>query len=319
MSALAIFLDGERGRLSSLLALLALVIGLGVSLVQPLLPRDGVTDTAPFVEAVRSLRSELRAGDTVLIHPPWRHDVVRALQEAEVLPTGAKATVALALPHGADPGRVLVVVDPGAPPLPRARRRQLGELEQKGAVEVAWLSASDDDDASAGATDLGAQVALARVHVEKPDGTRVTCRWDDGKGRHLCPGLPSWMYVGPESQMVGGDPARCVWSHPITGGKVVIRYDGVRLLDELVFRHALSDTAAGNANGAAVTAEIFVDGKSLARSVRSNRAGWARKSMATPRPGERAAVSIEITTPNDGARHYCWTLETRSADEEATP
>lgn len=322
MSSLAIFMDGRRGRLSSLLALLALLIGLVVSAVQPLLPRDGVEDVAPFVSAVRAKAAELRAGDTVLVHPPWRHDVVTALEQAGLLPRGVKATVALGLAHGKDPGRVLVVADAGAPPLPRSRRRQLGVVERVAGLEVAWLSGPGAAATSTSASDLGAQVALARVHVERSDGSLVKCTWDDDRARHTCLGLPEWMYVGAEAQMVAGHPTRCVWSHPITGGKVVIRYDGVRLRDKLHFAHALADTAAGKAGGAPVTAEVLVDGRSLGRSKRSNQAGFARKIFEVPSRGEPAALTLEITTPNDGARHYCWTLTTTSddaVDEGAKP
>lgn len=315
MSALSLFLgEGRRAPPSSLLALLALVIGLLVSLVEPLLPDDGVLETAPFVDAVRAKAGELRAGDTVLVHPPWRHDVVDAIDEAGVLPRGASATVALALPHGQDPGRVLLVVDPGAPPLPRARRRQLGALERVGAVEVGWLDGARGDQA----LDLGAQIALAQVHVERADGSQVRCSYDDGRDRHVCRGLPDWMYVGPESVMVSGEPARCVWSHPITGGKVSVRFRAVRLGDALQFGHALSDGAAGAANGASVTAELFIDGERVGRAVRTNRRGWARQRFSVPSPGEAADVRLEITTANDGARHYCWTL-TSTSDDEGEP
>lgn len=316
MSALAVFLDGRRGRLSSLVALLALVSGLVISLVQPLLPRDGVSGTAPFVDAVRAKAGELKAGDVVLVHPPWRDDVVTAVEEAGVLPKGAQATVALALPHGQDPGRVLLVRDPGAPSLPRARRRQASDLQRVGDVDVGWLTSTKGEAAASDASDLGAQIALARVHVEKPDGSLVKCTFDDGRDRHICPGLSSWMYVGVESVMVGGDPSRCIWSHPITDGKVVVRYDDVSLGDELRFTHALSDTAASNARGAPVTAELFVDGKSLGKSVRTSATGWQKKTFRVPSPG-RAAVTLEITTKNDGARHYCWKLSSSASERGA--
>lgn len=298
----------------SLLALAALVVGLLVSLVEPLLSNDGVEDTKPFVDAVRAKAEELRAGDTVLVHPPWRHDVLDAIDEAELLPKGARATVALALPHGQAPGRVLVVVDPGAPPLPKARRRQLGALERVGPVDVGWLESGVD---GALAADLGAQIALARVHVEQADGRAVSCAWDDARDRHVCRGLESWMYVGPESLLVGGEPARCVWSHPITGGKVVIRFPGVRLGEELTFSHALSDRSAGAPQGASVTAALFLDDERLGTATRSNRQGWARKTFSLPEGAAPDELRLEITTPNDGARHYCWTLTSSNRDAEA--
>lgn len=307
----------RRAPRSSQVALAALVLGLLVSAIHPLLPRDGIEGTQPFVDALRAKAQELRAGDVVLVHPPWRHDVLDAIDAAGILPKGARATVALALPHGQAPGRVLVLTDPGAPPLPKARQRQLGTTERIGGVSVGWLTSGTEGDAGA---DLGAQIANARVHVEKADGKRVTCTWDDARDRHVCRGLESWMYVGPTSLLVGGDPARCVWSHPITGGKVVIRFPGVRLGDELTFAHALADSAASSSQGAPVTAALFLDGKRLGSVTRSNRTGWSRKTFKLPEGERPDELRIEITTPNDGARHYCWTLTsaTRDGDDADT-
>jgi hypothetical protein len=290
-------------------ALFLLVVGLLVSLVQPLLPRDGVSDPAVFVAAARARASELEPGDVVLIHPPWREDAVVALEEARLLPRGASATVALAPPHGQAPGRVLILVDEGAPPLPRSLRGRLSGRQRGGGITSGWLRARDDE----GGLDLGARIALAQVHVERPDGTVVSCRFDGAKDRHLCPGLPDWMWVGPDSLLVSGSPTRCVWSHPLSGGKVVVRFDDVTLKDEVRFAHALSDTAAAVSKGAPVTAALRLDDEPLGRAVRDNAPGMKEEVWRVPSPGRSTSLTLELTTPSDGARHYCWTLRSPAA------
>ena len=60
------------------LILSVFVFGLLVSLWVPLTDDDGVDDPAAFVDAVEALKPVLTPGSTVLIHPPWRDDVLDA-------------------------------------------------------------------------------------------------------------------------------------------------------------------------------------------------------------------------------------------------
>lgn len=293
-----------RARRGSVAAFSLLIAGLAFSVSAPLMTADGVANSQPWIDAVASVKDELQPGDTVLVHPPWRDDVLDALKQADALPRGVRATVALALPHGQAPGRVLLVADPTSA-LPRARKKQLvgTQTRRVSGIDLSWLGAAPEQSAD---IDFTARVALARVHVEKADGTVIKCAWNDGRNRHLCPGLPSWMYVGADTKVIGGRSEACTWSHPITGGKVVIRWDGMPLPPKLELAHGLSDQAAGNPSGAPVTLTLRADGAQIARSVRTNARGMRKERVSVP--DGATSLELEVTTPDDGARHYCWQL-----------
>jgi hypothetical protein len=301
-------LERLRRAPSSALALAALVVGLCVSVLQPLLSGDSVDDPKAWVAALASVRDEVKSGDTVLVHPPWRDDAVDALEASGEVPAGVRITHALALRHGQAPGRVLWIADPSAP-TPRARRDALrrGETREAAGLELTWLAAAKR---RAGKSDLGARIAEATVRVEKTSGETVECRWNTAKQRHSCPGLPGWVHVGPDNIQVAGNAASCVWNHPTTKGKVITRFEPVALGKSLIFEHALSDTAAQNKGGKPVTAVVRVDGQQVGKAVRSNARGFTKSSFGVPGGAKTGTVEIEVTTPNDGARHYCWRLQT---------
>jgi hypothetical protein len=287
----------------SVAAFSLLIVGLVWSLVTPALSGDGVPGTEPWLAALDSATGDLQPGDTVLIHPPWRDDVLDAI-EARGLPAGARATIALALPHGQAPGRVLLLADPSAP-LPRSRRAQLrgATVTRTAGVDVGWLGSAPTQ---TGDVDFGARIALAQVRVEKPDGSTVRCSWNNSRDRHVCQGLREWMYVGPDSRVISGRAEACTWTHPMTNGKVFIRWDGTPLPPTLELKHALSDQATGNKTGAPVTMTLRADGKQIARSVRTNARGFRTERVKVPEGA--SSLELEVTTPNDGARHYCWRL-----------
>jgi hypothetical protein len=292
------------GQRWTLMPFAALVAALAWSALAPALRGDGVPETGAWVRALESVKGELAPGDTVWVQPPWRDDVVDALERAGV-PAGVDVTVALAMPHGQEPGRTLLVRDPSAP-LPRAYRERFASATPKrvAGLDVAFLGAAKTG--KAGDIDYLSRLATARVHVEKKDGRTVRCAWSDLRDRHICSGMPDWVHVGIEPQVVHGKSQRCAWSHPITGGKIVVRWEDQRLPKVLHLGHALSDTAAGNPNGSPVTMTIRADDKEILKSVRTNARGFKRDKARVP--AGATSLELEVTTPFDGARHYCWQL-----------
>lgn len=307
--------DAPAPRLSSWVALLALAAGLLVSALHPFVAHEQVVEVAPFVDAIAARATELREGDIVLVHPPWRHDVVGAIDAVHALPGGVRATVALSLAHGQDPGRVLVVRDGGAPPLPRSRRELRDPRRHAPGLETGWLLRPGDFAVEDAENDLVQILSRAKVEVIEAGGRRVPCPWDEGAQRHRCDDLPTWMYVGRESMMIEGVPAWCAWTHPTSRGKVIVHFPDVALGRELRFSHALSDAVAGRAGGSSVEATVFVDDKQVLRAVRENASGWREARVSTPDVAGRADLRIEVTAQEDGARHYCWRL--RSPLEES--
>lgn len=309
--------------------LLAFGASLVAVLVTPWCTRDRVHDPQSFVAALRAAAA-LQPGDTVLIHPPWRHDVLEAVRASGLLPPGSRASTALARRHG-DPWPPLVVVADAALPLPRALDHHLGQAgpaSVHAGVRVVRSSGGAGTSESASGTDLTAELARAAVEVRTPgaSGTVITpCPWDAVRQRHVCRGLPEWMTVGMDTLLIGGRRERCVWAHPITGGELSVAFPPRALRGRLALDLAFSDGAADNRTGARVDAEVKVNGRTLGRLARLPGArGFASSTLdleaaVAGEAGEASEVGVEIVirTPNDGQRHTCFRLSVRPAASSA--
>ena len=131
---------------------------------------DRVRDPEAFVTAVRQAGGLVQPGDIVLVHPPWRDDVVDAIERAHVLPAGAVATTAFAPRHGeaALLPALVVVRDADAPDMPRvlARLRESEHAVRVGGVEVVRLGPSRaapnrESDATPPSSDAGVEEPTA--------------------------------------------------------------------------------------------------------------------------------------------------------------
>ncbi len=292
----------------------AFATSLGVVVLKPFCTSDGVAGTAPFVAAVARVAPQLAPGTKILIHPPWRDDVVTALDAPGALPPGVSATVVLNPKHGDDPGRVVVVRDTGAPGLPSSIEARFDEATAtvQDGVEVVFLTGASSTPASAkpaparGGSLAASLLPDAIVEVTTSDGRRVRCGWDPQQRRHICPGLPDWMYVGEAAQQIGGRDTKCVWSHPTTGGTVETRFPHVDASKGLTLSVALSDSAS--MSGAPVTTVATLNGAAAARVATPIGTVGFTKAVIAPGPAD-AELVLAVTTTNDGARHFCWTLE----------
>jgi hypothetical protein len=294
-----------------------LIVLFGLEIFMPLMCADRVVDARAFANAALAVAPELQRGDALLIHPPWRHDALDAIDEvAAKLPHGIKPT--LVLPKGAGTrGRVVVLEDP-AWPWPQTLKRLESLIVPRNAegIRTHLLGPGAQKRPSEGP--LSDAIHLAQVQVEKSDGQVVKCQWDASQNRHVCPGLQGWMYVGPHTQHSGGQSRPCLWAHPISGGKVKVAFAPRQYSGPLSFFHAVSDQAAQNRDGAEVTSTIHVDGEEVIRAVRTNRAGFATQRI--PMPTQKAvSVEVEITTPHDGSRHYCFDLAPEGQAAGKTP
>ncbi len=259
---------------------------------------------AAVAEQLAAQTALVQPGDRVLVHPPWRDDVVDALIAGGVFPRGVGVSEAFTrLSDG--PWPALVVVDVGGGPLPAsisARREAQGAATfRSGDVQLFRLGAD-----VAGA---GLDVRSADVSVEVK-GKRIRCPYNSQRARHVCPGLPQWMTVGDETMQVGGRSERCIWAHPISGGRVVVDYGAVDVSAGLDFAAALSDAAADNARGAAVDLDLVVDDVVAAHARVHHQRGFDRHRV-DGRAGVVARVKVVVSTDNDGQRHTCFRLSPR--------
>jgi len=120
------------------LVVAAFALSLFVVALTPWWTSDGVRDPAAFVAALEASRELVRPGDRVVVHPPWRDDVVAAIERARIVPDGVVVSTAFAPKHGARVPPLVIVRDVGAPGLSRALRAVLDEASARrtGDVEV---------------------------------------------------------------------------------------------------------------------------------------------------------------------------------------
>jgi hypothetical protein len=287
----------------------ALAVLWAFELFHPLACVDGVDDPEAFAQAARAAASDMKQGDLLVVHPPWRDDAVASVNALQgVLPPGVKAELVLPK-HAGKKGRVVVIED-AAWAWPKALRRLVPVVDSRkvAGLKVHVLRGPEDD--AKRSRSLVDEIHRAQVVVRKADGTETKCHWDAGKNRHRCPGHFDWMYVGPHRQHSGGQAKDCLWAHPISGGSVIVTFAPQAFSGPLTFSHAVSDQAAANPKGVPVTAVIRVDGQEKNRVVRTNRAGFVEKNIEAP-AGKAVTVQVEIQTVDDGSRHYCFGLEDR--------
>ncbi|MBI5493569.1 MAG: hypothetical protein HY904_01000 [Deltaproteobacteria bacterium] len=274
---------------------------------------DGpVTDSR--LDAVVEAVGQAAPQALVVVHPPWRTDVADALRAR----LGAR-DVTLALPADALDGRrpVVAVRWPRAPgPGALWRLRLDGERDADG-VTVSFhagaLGGAPAPAAAAAAPSAGGGAwalpgALAAAVVQVRGGREVDCNaWDAAAQRWNCPGMDEWNYVGLRTLPIAGRGRACLWAHPVTGATLSIRFPKVALGKALLVGHGLSDGAAGAQGGQPV--DLAVTAGAAARALRHpNVPGWAEDRVETP-GGGMADVLLEVTTPHDGARHFCVWLE----------
>jgi hypothetical protein len=290
----------------------ALLVGFLLSLLAvlatPMCTRDRVSEPARWLAAVQANTGALTPGTVVLVHPPWRDDVVEAIRAANVLPTGVSVTAAIAPRHGEALPPLVILREHGGVTLPRNLRAATREAALDG-VEL-WRLAQKSP-SGAGTRELTDELALASVQVTTPDRT-IACAWDALAERHTCPELPEWMYVGAQALPVGGNNVDCAWAHPITGGELSIAFPASSARAPLLLSLALTDTAADNKTGAEVTATLFADDVELARVSRQGQRGFAHTRVERI-PEDTQHVRVVITAQNDGQRHTCFRLTSGGA------
>lgn len=281
----------------------AFFVAVVVTVVQPFTRGD--VDAGAYVAALQTHRALVQPGDLVLVHPPWRDDVVDALDAAHVVDNDV--TEAFAPRHG-DPWPSLVVVADHRWPLPRALRDRVNDVVSSGDVDVFRVSGADNDNVAA---------SLAGAHVSVVEGGDVgadaaivvDCAWSAAARRHVCGGLPEWMHVGEDTLTISGKQERCIWSHPRTDATLVIDYGRVDVKDRVHLDVALADAAADNASGAAVHASVFVDGAEASVDVHHDQ-GFHGADVVVGGAKRSAHVRLEFTTEHDGQRHTCYRLST---------
>ncbi len=157
--------------------------------------------------------------------------------------------------------------------------------------------------------DFRARLQEARVRMFS-GGAPVACpRWE--QDRFICTNR-DWNYVGRMIVELGDDPREIVWAHPSDSGPIEIEYADVPHGSVLRVHTGFTPPAARAKDGAPVTLEVEIDGRSAARIVQENRTGFfpADVELAPFGSGPHRVV-FRVSTPHAGMRHFCFTAEVR--------
>ncbi|MFO0726557.1 MAG: hypothetical protein U1E65_22415 [Myxococcota bacterium] len=165
--------------------------------------------------------------------------------------------------------------------------------------------------------DFAQHLKEASVTHEYPDGKREPCAtWTDKNGqggpfgRWACPHDAEWFYVAPEWHYMGDHQRLCVWAHPPSQGRLVVRFPNVPMTGHL-YGHA------GHTLNSSIYARERIDfdvrvGEAVDQrfEVRLEET-WRTIALRTPETGT-ATVSFAVSTPDAGANHFCFALDMRA-------
>jgi hypothetical protein len=137
-------------------------------------------------------------------------------------------------------------------------------------------------------------------------GRNEVCR-DLPHGLHQCP-HGDWNRVQAGWHEMDERPVHCVWAHPIGQDPVQITYRDVPIPRGSHFAGwgAFVGQAAATPNGAPVTMTIDVEGQPATSVTFTNQFGKQPFEQTLPRDAEKATVTLSVTTPNAGMRHFCF-------------
>ncbi len=202
--------------------------------------------------------------------------------------------------------RKLYVLAPTEPALAPYLAR-LGPGRPRGASAMAW----DLDGTARVVFDATAEVGT-RVGAHRDGGLDAgPCPPDGGALR--CHG-PPWNHVRVEPHHFAGVELSCVFGHPQADGRLVIELTGIPSARALVGAVGIDD-AGFFPTGAAVTmrVEYRAEGRPVVSTdvVAPNRRGVTPWRLDVP-PAP-ASATLTITTPDAGARQFCFTLQATDA------
>ena len=286
---------------------LAIVLVLGfatvaiLSFVHPFIVNKKPIKVSAYQKALS--QSGATKDTTILVQPSSRDDVVRALTREH-----KNVRLALSLRYQEKPRTQVIVLNDKRSPLSKTLKSLVKNKKRVGEVDVLTLDVSNITPT------LDADIARAKVEVVRKDKSVVKCRFNTAKQKHICPGLPEWMHVGTRELESGGKTKVCLWAHPISEGIVRVRFAPTTLGESLKLTHGLKTRVARN--GSPVDAEIFVDEQSIGKATCAARPGFQSKTMRLKKSEKERRVKVEIKTKNDGARHYCFSVE---APRDETP
>lgn len=307
---------------SSSIARLTLLGALGLALHGAgfWLLRDRGPAAADVAAASAALRAEHRAGDAIFLVPAYATRAREYLGDLRPLAVRRPGLEDLELRS-----RAWVVASFGAEEDARPELEQAGLRYRKqqrfGGVTIELFERAG----AAAATRWSAleSIRAAQVAHVHDDGRVEACsRWASNArggevGHWACPHDADWLYVGPEWHRMGERPRRCLWAHPPKEGRVEVRFEDVPLSGVLTgwAGHTLNASRRAKA-----PVDLFVQvGEGRGQTFRFELEDtWRPFRMATA-TATVGTVRFGISSPDNGANHFCFVAETRTPVGEASP
>ncbi len=264
----------------------------------------------PVARVADEVRAMLQPGDLVLLSPA---DTRFDLEAFEGLPAAATQRSPIELERF---DRVFLVHHAGdsdRPPVPRYALLRAGRLIWEHADGPWTVELFQMDPASHTVDDLVSRLPSASVSIVWDDGRVEPCPWDGH--RHQC-AFAEWVYVGPISESFAGQPHRCIWTHPVDGGTVVVEFPRVTGATHIDGWYALTDYAVSIPNGGRATITLRA-GSDDRRFHAQRRPGRVPLTWALPADHD-GPLRMEFTADRAGVRHLCWDVQATRRDG-ATP
>ncbi len=128
-------------------------------------------------------------------------------------------------------------------------------------------------------------------------------------GRWTCPKDRDWFYVTPQWHRMGDHLRLCLWAHPPTKGRLMIRFPGVPLTGHLAGRagHTLNSSQRAQAP---VHLDVHVEGQGEQRFEFALEQHFEPFKLRTPQTGT-ATITFGVSSPNAGANHFCFIADMR--------
>jgi hypothetical protein len=143
-----------------------------------------------------------------------------------------------------------------------------------------------------------ATVALVR------DEQRWSCPWN---GEAFQCGAERWQEIRPATMILGGQPHRCIWTHPIEDAEIEVRFPVVPSTAAVVGWYGVSDYAASVGGRGRIVIEAEMG--SVQRRFRLyGQRGRRPLRMETTRADDEPLV-LRFSTAETGVRHVCWNVQ----------
>lgn len=295
---------------------LALLVGFGLYGTGFWLFRDRGPPVEAFARAAERLRQGHQAGDLILLVPAYATRAREYL--GDLHPVAARAPLAEDLRRHP---RFWVFGLFGQAEALRAELlasgHRLAESHAEAGITVDLYESAVTEPV---VFDFLRELPRARVYHQYSNGRLEACdrftqrtRQGGQAGMWTCPHDGEWFYVAPEWHRMGHELRFCLWAHPPTDGRLLVRFSQVPLPGRLrgFAGHTLNGSLYGRER---IDLDVEVERVGVQRFVFPLEEHWRPFALDLPGTGT-TTVSFAVSTPDAGSNHFCFAADLRQAAE----